>query len=275
MNEFELSTEVTLIQPAIINMNGVDTLLDEITMLSKSMKELEVTEENLKGAKDLLAKVRKQYGQIDAQRVAIKKQVLEPYNELDVQMKEIKRVLDEGEEHVAKQVRALQEAERLERKEQLEELFNSYHRGFNAPAWLTFDKFLVNHQPLVNNKATSRLKKINAITSFFEKWNEDYAKVKAEFPLEQDRTAILVSYNSNGLDMSKAVEAYKSMVEEKERLHAQQLEAKEHKKPKVFVNQKPEQVVIKPLEVTLTLEDERQYDKFIQVLKQNNIKFHL
>lgn len=235
-----IKTTVNLYQPAIIKTEGVAELKNEIEQLSKEMKEVEVTEENLQKYKKLLAQVRSKWSEVDRQRIDVKKEVLKPYNELDAELKEIKQILTEGESHIQQQITKLANEERAERYKELRKLFDKQHSAYKAPNWLTFEKFCVGRESLYNNKSTSNRKKVTEITSFFEKYNEDYQQLKQEFEFEDDRTAILLSYSTNGYNMPLAVESYKAMIAEKERLH--ELQKQQKQKPKISLGTKPNKV---------------------------------
>lgn len=273
METTQLTTNVAITQPAIINMDGVVKLKADIEKIANAMETVEVTSENIQENKKLLANVRKEWQALETQRIAIKKEVLKPYDELDKVVKEMKAILEKGERNIASQLTAIREQERQEAIADLKELFDRNHKACNAPSWLSFEKFLERNMSLVNNKATSRVKKMNTLKEFFENYKNEYAKVKAKFPLEDERTAILLSYSTNGFDMPKAVEAYEAMIAEKERLHQQQIEAKKHAKPTLSINKKPEKKVETPVTATLEFVSEHEYMKALKALKDNNIKF--
>lgn len=270
--ETELSTEVMLVSPAKIDLSGVTKLYDDIVKLSKHMETVEVTEDNIKESKKLLATVRKEWNKLDTQRKTIKKQVLEPYDELDEKLKEMRSILDTGESNIATQLNAIRECERQEALTELEHQFNLKHVAYNAPKWLSFDKFMEPNLTLVNNKNTSHIKKVTALREFFERYADDYANVKVKYPLEDERTAILLSYSTNGLDMDKAVEAYEAMIAEKERLHEAQEALKRKAKPMISINVKPEKSKDKPVTKTIEFADIADYEKAMKLLRENKVR---
>lgn len=273
MERTELSTEVKLVSPARIDLSGVSKSYDDIVKLSKHMETVEVTEENIKESKKLLATVRKEWNKLDTQRKDIKKQVLEPYDELDEKLKEMKAILEAGESNIATQLNDIREAERQEALKDLEYQFDLKHKAYNAPKWLSFDKFMEPNMTLVNNKNTSHIKKVTALRDFFERYAEDYAKVKERYPLEDERTAILLSYSTNGLNMDKAVEAYEAMIAEKERLHEAQEALKRKAKPTISINVKPEKPKATPMTKTFEFADVSDYDKAVKLLHENKVNF--
>lgn len=269
----ELSTNVRLVSPAKINFEGVNELYDEIKKLSEHMQNVEVTEENIKESKALLARVRKEWNKLDGQRRVIKSQVLEPYDELDATLKDMKAILEAGESNIATQLAEIREAEKQEAIAELKQMFDSKHLAYNAPKWLSFEKFLTPNMTLVNNKNTSHIKKVTALRDFFERYAEDYDKVKKTYPLEDERTAILLSYSTNGLDMEKAVTAYEAMIAEKKRLHAAQEALKKNAKPTISINVKPEKPKDTPVTKTIEFADVKDYEAALKLLRSNGIRF--
>lgn len=254
MERLPISPTINLYQPAIIKTEGVVELRDEIQKLSEEMVTVDVTEENLQHYKKLLAEVRKKWQAVDRQRIDIKKEVLEPYSHLDSELKTIREILEKGESHIKHQIDELAEKERLERLTALRELFDKQHKAYYAPNWLTFEKFLLGRETLVNNKTTSQRKKITAITDFFNNYNKDYKLLKDSYEFEDDRTAILLSYSTNGYNMIQAIDSYKAMKAEKERLEA--LQKERIKKPKIGLGVKPvKQPVDKKLWVEISEKD--------------------
>lgn len=232
------TTSVNLYQPAILKVEGVDELEKEIKRLSQEMQNTTVTEDNLQHYKKLLAEIRKKWGLVDRQRIDIKKEVLAPYLEFETLIKDIKAELDKGERHIADQLNAIRERERLERYAELKELYESYLEAYKAPHWLYFETFIIGRETLFTNSSTSKRKKIDAITSFFEEYNNDYQTLKENYPFEDDRTAILLSYSANGFDMPLAISAFEAMKAEKERLR--KLQEEKGKKVKISFDKKPE-----------------------------------
>lgn len=233
-------TSVNLYQPAIIKVEGVDDLAEEIKRLSEEMQTVTVTEDNLQHYKKLLAEIRKKWSIVDRQRIDIKKEVLTPYTEFESVIREIKAELDKGEKHISEQLDELRKRERLERYAELREMYEQQLEAYKAPHWLYFEDFILGRETLFTNGSTSRRKKIDAITQFFDEYLADYATLKEHYPYEDDRTAILLSYSSNGFDMPLAISSFEAMKAEKERLR--KLQEEKGKKVNISFGKKPEHV---------------------------------
>ena len=255
--EFELSIQTNGIQE--IQFLGYEKMLDDVRKLSERMKEQEVTEENAVEYKKLLAEVRKEIKKLDSERLAVKRQIMTPYDELNEKIKLLKEVLGEGEEHINAQIKKITLREQEERKLQIKELFKKYQKSYNAPQWLTFDKFLAKNPTLITNKATSAKKIRESVVSYFETFKQDYDMLKTQYPDKDDRSAILIAYSKNGFNMQEAILDYASMIAEKERLEKEQARVKENKVPDIVIinGNEQKQEAPKPVEyVTIKVKKE-------------------
>lgn len=230
---FELSIQSSGKQE--IQFLGYEKTLDDVRKLSERMKTQEVTEENVAENKKLLAEVRKEIKKLDSERLAVKRQIMTPYDELNEKIKLLKEVLGEGEEHINAQIKQITLREQEERKLQIKELFKKYQKSYNAPQWLTFDKFLAKNPTLITNKATSAKKIRESVVSYFETFKQDYNMLKTQYPDKDDRSAILIAYSKNGFNMQEAILDYASMIAEKERLEKEQARVKETKVPDIVI----------------------------------------
>ncbi|CAD0299905.1 hypothetical phage protein [Enterococcus phage vB_EhiS_268] len=230
---FELSIQTNGSQE--IQFLGYEKTLDDVRNLSERMKKQEVTEENAVEYKKLLAEVRKEIKKLDSERLVVKRQIMTPYDELNEKIKLLKEVLGEGEEHINAQIKQITLREQEERKLQVKDLFKKYQNSYNAPQWLTFDKFLAKNPTLITNKATSAKKIRESVVSYFETFKQDYDMLKTQYPDKDDRSAILIAYSKNGFNMQEAILDYASMIAEKERLEKEQARVKETKVPDIVI----------------------------------------
>lgn len=234
----------------IINTNGVakidfvgyDDLMRDAQMLADAMRNTTVTEENVRENKKLLATVRKRIKAMDEERIKVKNTIMTPYDELNEKIIALKEVLAEGEQHIDSQVKELTYKQQAERTAQIEELFIKYQASYNAPLWLTFERFLAGNKSLVTNKATSAKTIRASIIDYFEHFKSDYAELKKQVPVKQERSAILLSYQRNGFNMNQAIADYREMIAERERLEKEQQRVKQSKVPDIVIlngNEKP------------------------------------
>ena len=230
---FELSIQAT--GKHEIQFIGYEKTLEDVRRLAERMKEQEVNEENIIENKKLLAEVRKEIKKLDSERLAVKREIMTPYDELNEKIKLLKEVLGEGEEHINAQIKEITLREQEERKLQIKDLFKKYQKSYNAPQWLTFDKFLAKNPTLITNKATSAKKIREAVVSYFDTFKNDYEQLKQIYPDKDDRSAILIAYSKNGFNMQEAILDYANMIAEKERLEKEQARVKEAKVPDIVI----------------------------------------
>lgn len=254
---FELSIQSSGKQE--IQFLGYDKTLEDVRRLVAEMEQQEVTEENIQTSKKLIASINKQIKELDKERMAVKREIMTPYDELNEKIQLLKSELNKGVTHINVQIKEITAREQEERKLQIKTLFKKYQKSYNAPQWLTFDKFIARNSTLITNKATSNKKIREAVVSYFQAFNDDYAELKSQFSDKDERSAILIAYSKNGHNMQEAILDYVSMIAEKERLEIEQKRVKETKVPDIVIitGNEQKQEAAKPVEyVTIKIKKE-------------------
>lgn len=230
---FELSIQSSGKQE--IQFVGYDKTLEDVRRLVAEMEQQEVTEENIQTSKKLIASINKQIKELDKERLAVKREIMTPYDELNEKIQLLKSELNKGVTHINVQIKEITAKEQEERKLQIKDLFKKYQKSYNAPQWLTFDKFIAKNPTLITNKATSAKKIRESVVSYFETFKKDYDLLKTQYPDKDDRSAILIAYSKNGHNMQDAILDYTSMIAEKERLEIEQKRVKKTKVPDIVI----------------------------------------
>lgn len=254
---FELSIQSSGKQE--IQFVGYDKTLEDVRRLVAEMEQQEVTEENIQTSKKLIASINKQIKELDKERLAVKREIMTPYDELNEKIQLLKSELNKGVTHINVQIKEITTREQEQRKLQIKDLFKKYQKSYNAPQWLTFDKFIVKNPTLITNKATSAKKIREAVVSYFETFKQDYDLLKTQYPEKDDRSAILIAYSKNGHNMEDAILDYTSMIAEKERLEIEQKRVKKTKVPDIVIltGNEQKQEAPKPVEyVTIKIKKE-------------------
>lgn len=254
---FELSIQSSGKQE--IQFLGYDKTLEDVRRLVAEMEQQEVTNENIQTSKKLIASINKQIKELDKERMAVKREIMTPYDELNEKIQLLKSELNKGVTHINVQIKEITAKEQEERKLQIKTLFKKYQKSYNAPQWLTFDKFIARNSTLITNKATSNKKIREAVVSYFQAFNDDYAELKSQFSDKDERSAILIAYSKNGHNMQEAILDYTSMIAEKERLEIEQRRVKETKVPDIVIltGNEQKQEAPKPVEyVTIKVKKE-------------------
>ena len=254
---FELSIQSSGKQE--IQFLGYDKTLEDVKRLVAEMEQQEVTEENIQTSKKLIASINKQIKELDKERLAVKREIMTPYDELNEKIQLLKSELNKGVTHINVQIKEITVKEQEERKLQIKTLFKKYQKSYNAPQWLTFDKFIAKNPTLITNKATSNKKIRESVVSYFETFKQDYELLKTQYPDKDDRSAILIAYSKNGHNMQEAILDYTNMIAEKERLEKEQARVKEAKVPDIVIltGNEQKQEAPKPVEyVTIKVKKE-------------------
>lgn len=101
-----------------------EDLLNKANMIAEYLDNLEITEDNIKEAKKVLANSNKALKSLDDERKKIKKQYEQPYKQLEQDIKEIKEVIEISNDQFKSKIKDIEEAERINKLEELENLFN-------------------------------------------------------------------------------------------------------------------------------------------------------
>ncbi|MBJ6299005.1 DUF1351 domain-containing protein, partial [Staphylococcus aureus] len=147
-----------------------DELLSQAQNLAEHVKTVEVDEENIKEAKDLMAQMNKRVKSIEDTRKQVKKLLLEPYNSFESQVKTIKSVIDNAVSHIRIQERELVEREREEKKQAIVRIFDKRIQHYDFEKVLGLADFL---KPQHLNKSYSMTKVEKDLVDWLEKSKRD------------------------------------------------------------------------------------------------------
>ncbi|EAC7323798.1 TPA: DUF1351 domain-containing protein [Listeria monocytogenes] len=219
-------------------------------LLAQQIENIEVTEENIKQSKKLLAAVNKEVKNLESERISIKKEMLEPYNEFEKQVKEIVSIVKTADEMVRQQVTQMEEEEREDKKLVLKRMFEKRIRMYDFKTYFTFDDFIENRHL---NKSLS----INKIESEMVEW---LTKIETELKIIET--------------MSYADEIIAEYKETKNLAVSAQIVSDRHKAQEVIKEAKndikDDQLHTK---ITFTLFDEKDVKLVEMFMQQNKIKF--
>lgn len=165
MNNELAKVPAVAVQKGDIQFRNYEVMLAEATELAELIRMVEVDETSLKTTKKLLAAVNKRVNELEAERIRIKKELLEPYLEFERQVKTITSVVKESDNELRSKVRELEELERQEKRRIVEGLFEKRFRMYPSLFFLTPDKFI---NPKHLNKTTS----LNTVETEMAQWFE-------------------------------------------------------------------------------------------------------
>jgi hypothetical protein len=220
--------------------------------LAQAIESVEVTEKNAKASKDLVASVRGKVNELNSQRIAIKKDMLEPYTKFEKQVKEISDIVGGAEETVRKQLRELDEQARDLKRMKLEFIYGK--RVVMYPLTqdlLSFEHFL---QPTYLNKSVTETKCENAMVEWLERVEEELKNLMA-----LENGVECVAEYQNCQDFAKAM---KTVRERKE---------KEQALKKAEIAKKAKAATADEFSVTIT--GKKEFEFFKLWAKENGIQF--
>ena len=78
-------------RPGEIVFDGYEDLLNQANQIADYLKTIEVTPDNIKENKKMLAKVNKSIKELNDRRISIKKEINKPYDDFALKIKEIEK----------------------------------------------------------------------------------------------------------------------------------------------------------------------------------------
>lgn len=168
MNELMKNTIVKVIP--VINFSDYETLKSQAIELAQHINTVEVTEENIKTTKKMLASVNKSIKELNDRRIVIKKEILAPYEIFAEQIKEIESIVRDADTVVRNQVREIEERERQDKKDELYRIWNLRIKHYDFAQMIEFDDWL---EPKHLNKSESITQSENNMSDFLEKCERD------------------------------------------------------------------------------------------------------
>lgn len=196
--------------PAIIEFPSYESILSDAERVSKQVMTVEVTEDNTKESKKLLAKLRKEVDRLNRGRIETKKAVLKPYEVLEQQVKTINAVVDEAEQHLDRQIKALQEKEREAKEVKVRELFRQRIIAYDFEHLISEDNFIFQHYL---NSSVSMNQVEKEMLAQLEKVHEEIEAIQSMDMSEE----ILIEY-AGSLNLPLAIQAVKQRQAQKEKV---------------------------------------------------------
>lgn len=197
---------ITIVQLPIIE-ERLQTIGEQIEVQMAHALSLDVTEETKVEIKKLKAELTASYKELDAQRIAIKKAVLEPYNALEASFK--KYVTDKfkpAEEELNRRIKEVDDGLKAKKEEKVKTYF------FEYAASLGFDDLKWESAKIAVTLSESDKKLKERAKSFVDKVKEDVEWINSQEHCEE----ILVEYYKffNAVQASNVVNSRHKAIEE-------------------------------------------------------------
>lgn len=208
-------------QIVIEKTKNIDEILEKISKLSDEEQEEQKSE--VKDYKTYLNSLKKD---LETRRIEIKKSILAPYEEFEKVYKDkTTKVLDDGITKLTNTINTI-EAKQIQNKvDELVTFFNEYALYYHVENILTFDNI-----PIKVNLSTSLNSLKKQIVEYCEKVSNDMVAISSE----EFRDEILLEYQNNGYDYTKAkitiTDRHKKLEEMQKQQEKIQLEVSEEEK---------------------------------------------
>lgn len=237
-----------LVKQGMIEFNNFEKLKREALLLSEQIMGVEVTEDNVKTSKKMLAVVNNRIKEMEDRRISIKKEMLEPYTSFEKQVKEIVSIVKEADSVVRDQVKSLEEREREQKMEQIRDIFEKRIKHYDFTNLFRFDSFLTSKHL---NKSTSMKTIETEMVQWLEKIDSDIQVIHTLPNSER----VLTEY----LDTKDVAVAIRIVNEYEERMNR-------------VIQDKPVSQTNK-LSFVITLEDEKDMKLVEMFMQQNKINY--
>ncbi|WP_295095411.1 DUF1351 domain-containing protein [Ruminococcus sp.] len=210
---------------------NLEALKNELAPKLEQYKNLVVTEDSIKEAKNDKANLNKLKKAISDQRISIKKQYMEPYMLLESQCKELDALIDAPIQAIDKQIKVFEEIEKNEKFTELSKAFNA----MELPDWIDIGDVL---NPKWENK-TQKLETLKAeMKANSDKFLKEMAEIDKLYENFPHKIAIIDKYKQEK-DFSQTMIYAKKLEYEynrEQQLKAQLLKAAEEEKAKQAEN---------------------------------------
>lgn len=172
----ELVLQQIIVQQGSIVFSDFERIKLEAIELAEKINLVEVDDENIKQSKKMIAAVNNKIKELEARRITIKKAMLEPYNQFEAQVKEIVGIVKEAEDVVRQQVKQLEEMDRQQKQNELQQIFESRIRHYSFKNLFGFSDFL---KPKHLNKTQSIEATEKEMVDFFKRLATDLKVIES------------------------------------------------------------------------------------------------
>ncbi|WP_251033560.1 DUF1351 domain-containing protein [Bacillus sp. ISL-75] len=219
----ELKLEQIIVQQGNIIFTNFENLKSQAAELASHIANVEVTDENIKESKKMLAAVNKVVKELEGRRIKIKNLMLEPYQAFEEDVKEIVGIVKEADEIVRNQVRSFEEDQRDQKYKKLHDIFMKRIVHYSFRDLFSLNDFI---HPSHLNKSMSIEAVENEMVEFLEKISRDLKAIEvmpdAEAVLshytEVKDVAAAITLHSQQEARKRQIEASKAIKKNEERI---------------------------------------------------------
>ena len=203
--------------PAKVKFPGYEQYMQQALSVAEYIKSLDVTEENIKDVKSVLAKARKVTDTLNRRRIDMKAILLQEYQEFETQVKTLAQVVDDADTEIRKKVMQLEESQRDVKKKAVREIWDKRIWQYPHISYLIkdpFDRWLT--ERMLNKTVT-----MNAVEENMTAWME---RVEKEAESAQSMGEDYLAEYITTLDLVKTIQNVKNREEVKEKARNHKVE---------------------------------------------------
>lgn len=242
-----------------------------VTEKAKEYKSVVYTEETITAAKTDRATLNKVAKAINDEKIRIKKEVLKPFEDFENKCKELQGIITDASNSIDVQVKAFEEKEQNEKREQIKAVFDVYIGDYKD--LIIFDTIF---NPRWLNKTYTMKKIEEEINHLIVKTSDDMKVLEGQINDEMILKQVQAFYFSHIADadcLSSSLKYGMNVIESNKKLEElkQQKEARKEEKA-ISVQQAPTQEELQVIDFRVWVTQEQKI-KIRDFLIQNNIKY--
>lgn len=202
------SSVIEVIKPSI-TFPEYEDLIDEANRVAEYINSIELTDENVKDVKGVLAKANRAIKELNDRRIAIKKEIMEPYDDFANQIKEIESIVKKADTRLRNEVRSLEEKERERKKEEIRTIWNKRISQYEYAKLMDFEDFIQNKHM---NKTTTMKSVEDEMVKFLESSENDLSLLA-----ETERKNEAFELYRESKDLGIVINTIKKKIEQEEK----------------------------------------------------------
>ena len=220
LDKNKLAIKATIAKYPVINFDEYDDLKVQAMIIAERVRDVQVTDENIKETKKMLARINSSLKELNDRRIAIRKEINKPYDEFAEKIKEIETIVRDADTLVRNQVREIEEQERRDKKQALEDIWNKRIPMYELASQIPFEDWL---EPCHLNKTATIQKSEMEMVHFLESAERDL-KVLLE---NGDNSVRYMTTYYQTLDLGKTLETVNRELEQERKIQEQVTEVVE------------------------------------------------
>ena len=234
----------------LVKLENLPTIYEKLEVIGKwvddglaklDLDNLIVDEEHKLELKNSRSEINNISKLLEDKRMAIKKQILEPYGKFEEKYnEEIKNKLNNASNKLGNAINEIEDNQKHEKEQELRQFFENYNEDYHLESIISFEDVGLN---ITLSASMKSLK--DQIVAFFEKVANDFMAIQNG----EHKEDVLFEYKNNGFDYARAVNKVNEMQKEIEILQHKLEEKRKLNEIEEKVVQNVETLVSAPVEI--------------------------